>query len=193
MRSLMLVNGKLASGGIIYDNWPALSMIVSSHVIDLLAHPGLTYVAWKIHKSHGGSMRNLVTWDVFWSAIALSRIYSMAHLYYNNGKVTGLFYYGVDVYNIDTQESYTVAYVAEAVCFAALAMWKVYIQWSKVQVKIRIGERQRRHSSFGAAHVKTIKDKQREDALDRQKPELVPSNSCFSSQESFLEECECDQ
>lgn len=183
MKELMFVNGISASGGIIIDTIPAWSMIATSHVIDFLGHPYLTFVAWKMHTASGGSMRNLVTWDVFWLTMFLSRVYSITHIYYNEGKVTGLFYYGFDVYNIDSLATYTAAYMAEGLCFAALAAWKVYLHWSgKLQVKIRVGNKATIPSYTTSNQV----DGNDEGASDRQKPRLIQSDSCFSSQSSSL-------
>jgi hypothetical protein len=169
MRALMLVDGKMASNGIITDTPMAWAMILASHIIDLLAHPVAAWIVWKMHTNRGGSFRNLVTWDVFWGSVVLSRVYSMVHLYYNNGKVDSLFYYGFDVYSIDTLDSYTMAYIGEGIWFSSLALWKIYRQWNKVQVTIRIGKKKRRKSSI------QFKD------LDRQKPKLIQSESCFST------------
>lgn len=93
MRTLMLTNTKLASGGINTDT-ASLACIALTHMIDILAHPLITYAIWKMHTSRGGTLRSLVTWDIIVATYAFSRLYSMVHLWHNEGAVTSLFYYG---------------------------------------------------------------------------------------------------
>jgi len=141
MKAIMLENGHLASGGIIQNN-TAMATIWVTHVLDMIAHPFLLYVAWKMHVSYGGSARNLVTWDVLIAAYAFRIVYSTSHQYYNWGYVNSPFYYGFEVYHIDSLDAYTAAYVGEAIWFAVLIAWKGYLSWLRsndLRVKLRIG------------------------------------------------------
>jgi hypothetical protein len=67
-----------------------------------------------------------------------------------------------------------------------------------VQVKIRIGNKTGHHCSHDTSTVskqktELVKGEDEDDALDRQKPKLIQSNSCFSSQSSFLEDLDQNQ
>jgi hypothetical protein len=185
LKTLMLSNAHLASGGIIQDDSLAFTALVLSHVIDILAHPFLTYVMWKIHRSRGGSIRSLLSWDVIVSTYALSRVYSITHQLYNRGTVTGLFYYGYDVYKIDNLDAYTAAYAGEVVFYLGLLCYKLYLQWNihRLRLKIRIVGRRRRSS------IKLQELAKKNQQLRDRKPLLMQSSSCFSSESSpdFLE------
>lgn len=167
MKAVMLTNGHLASGGIITDTAPALANLAATHIIDFLAHPYLAHVVWKMHTSRGGTLKSLLTWDVVVPAYIWTRVYSIVHMYYNNGYVDGLYYYGYDVYNIDNLESYTAAYLGEALFYVAAVVYMVYC-------KTGTGE--------------SLSPKQLSNLCveDRQKPKLVQSESCFSTSSSSL-------
>ena len=180
MKALMLENGHLASGGIITNNATALAAIGVSHIVDLVAHPYLTYVAWKLHTSRGGSLRNLVTWDVLASAYALRVLYATSHQYYNWGYVASPFYYGFEVYHIDNLDAYTAAYIGEGVWFAGLIVWKAYLGWMRrnnLRLNISIGGTNGSlQKKLSSSNTTTMND----DDLDRRKPALRMSSSCFS-------------
>jgi len=208
MRVVMLSNGKLASGGIITHNAPAVATIVMSHLFDLMAHPLMLLVVWKMHataskqrkrdgddnneKKKNGLFQNFVTWNVLLASYAFSRIYSMTHQYINTGSITGLFYYGYDVYHIDTLDSYTAAYVGEAILFLGLAGYKLYQQTltsNRLRLKIRIGQRAKRQNRRRSLTKRLSSSSDTiggDDALDRQKPALIHSDTGFSRADSTM-------
>lgn len=185
LREVYLTDGKLASGGIITDNVPALVGLALTHLIDFLAHPVLTYVMWKIHKSRGGTLRSILLWDILSIGYVYTRFYSCVHWYFNDG-VLGLWYIGYDVYNIDNTESYVAAYIGESLFFLALACYKFYLKSGKdFGFNIRIGNfsrRRRRPNRLSPKQLAKlcIEDKQ-------QKPQLIQSESCFSNSTSTAE------
>ncbi|CAB9512721.1 expressed unknown protein [Seminavis robusta] len=183
MKAEMLVNGSMASGGIITNNPTAIANITLSHIIDILAHPLLTFLVYKIHRSKGGTIRSLMQWDILVSTYALSRLYSCTHLYHNQGKV-GLFYYGYEVYNIDNVNAYTPAYIAEAGFYVALICYKLYHQWNmhRLRLKIRVtGSDRRRRRSM---ELQKLSKKR----LSERKPLLMQSSSCFSTDGKQLDD-----
>lgn len=184
MRVPMMVNGNLASGGIITDTWPALASLVMAHAIDILAHPYLTYAFWRMHKSRGGTLKTLITWDVVVASYIHSRIYSMSHIYYNTGVLDGsMFYYGYDVYKIDNLESYTAAYVGEALCYAGIIAYKLYMDAGGRYLTIRFGGKKgRRRNRLSPKLLKKLC------IHDRQKPRLVQSESSFSATSNAAEQ-----
>lgn len=143
VKALMLENGYLASGGIIANTASGVAAMVGSHVVDLIAHPYLTYVAWKNFRTRGGSFRNLVTWDVLVCAYAIRIFYSVSHQYYNWGYVNSAFYYGYEVYHIDNLDAYTAAYIGETIWFCCLALYKIYllsIEHDTLGLNVRVGK-----------------------------------------------------
>jgi len=162
MRANFLVNGRLASGGFLSDSPLAIAMILGSHVIDFLAHPLALYICWKRFSCKGGNLKSLVSsWDAIWCTMLLSRFWSVVHQYYNEGKVSGMFYYGHDVYNVDTVESYTVAYICENAVYVTLALYKLYSNHSNSQ---------NRRS-----------DSSEKTKMEPQRPKLIQSESSFSA------------
>lgn len=192
MKTMILENGRLASGGIV-DSTMATGIIALVHVLDFVAHPYLTYVAWKMHSSRGGSMRNLVTWDVLVSAYALRMLYSMSHQYYNDGAVTGLLYYGFDVYHLDTLDTWTAAYTGESLWFAGLIVWKGYLIWMEERNNLRVNIRIGSNNSIATTSQATEQIEKdlsgntagiNDDDLDGRKPALKMSSSVFSMESS---------
>jgi hypothetical protein len=110
-----------------------------SHVLDLLAHPLLTYYFWCRHMKHYQNqlqqsnqeicitkvIRQVLTADVIIAAYLYSRIWSLTHTKYNTGQF-GLWYMGFDVYIMDSLDSWYPAYIVEGIVYTTVTFWKVY-------------------------------------------------------------------
>lgn len=102
-----------------------------SHTLDIIAHPGIVYLLYIIHRQHLSStrgettLRDVLTWPVIVVAWHLSRLWSIVHSYHNNG-VVAFWYYGFHVYKLNTLDSYLVSYIAEGVCFIAAIVCRLY-------------------------------------------------------------------
>lgn len=169
LRAIYLVNGKLASGGIITDNLAALSSLALTHLIDLLAHPIMTYIIWKMHKSRGGTFRSLCSMDILVANYIWCRVYSCTHWYYNDG-VLGFFYNGWDVYNIDNAESYTIAYIGEGLFYLFMVGCYFYFKSGE---SLQSGTTRDESEDVPSSKQLAKEDKQR--------PKLVQSESSFST------------
>ena len=120
---------------IILNTYSSLIMKALSHILDLLLHPGLAYLFYRIHHNqhyHNNSSsksssiwKDILTWPIIVSAWHLSRIWSMVHTYYNTG-IIKLWYYGHDVYQMNNLDSFMIAYAAEGLCFAVAISFRVY-------------------------------------------------------------------
>lgn len=96
-----------------------------AHTLDFIGHPGLLWLLIASHKASGGSFADLASWNVIASAWYLSRSWSLFHSYVNQGRFA-LWYFGHDIYNLASLDCYLVAYVAEAVCFAGVASYRLH-------------------------------------------------------------------
>ena len=110
-------------GGIKYSS-DALAMMAVSHALDTLLHPGLVYLFWRSHKLSGGTLKSIFTWDVIVGTYALSRLWSIVHTFVNNDGVVGLWYCGYDVYHINDLDSWLPAYIAEALFYVGIVLYK---------------------------------------------------------------------
>jgi hypothetical protein len=146
-------------GKVNYESWESTSTMVLSHVLDFLGHPVLTYYFWCQYKKRGGTIVNLLSWDVVAATWLFSRSWSLTHSCYNFGK-PHMFYMGYDVYVIDegTLDLWYPAYVVESLVYSSIILWKL--------------------SSFSSSGTgKTISEK--ENTYDR-KPSLRYSESSVS-------------
>jgi len=114
MKSLMV-----DEAGYVVNTPDSIPIKIASHVLDCLAHPGITYALWRAHRRDyklRRTVRDVITVQTVVSAWMLSRFWSVVHLLYN-GHEFGVFYAGYDVYHIHDLESWPAAYVGEAIVF----------------------------------------------------------------------------
>jgi hypothetical protein len=101
---------------VIFDTFASTLMKGLSHVLDILAHPGLLCLFYQLHRSAGGTLREVFDWPVIVVAWHLSRMWSVVHSHHNDGTLA-FWYYGYDVYKLANLNSYLVSYIAEGACF----------------------------------------------------------------------------
>jgi len=92
---------------------------IASHVLDVLAHPGITYALWRAHRRDLSSRRtvcDVITVQTVVSTWVLSRCWSILHLIHN-GHGFGIFYAGYDVYNCHDLDSWFAAYIGETIVY----------------------------------------------------------------------------
>jgi hypothetical protein len=113
------------TGEIAYESTSARAMMVSSHMLDLLGHPLLTYYFWRRHKMNGGTAKDIfLSWPVLLSTYLYSRMWSATHTLYNHGRL-GYFYIGGDIYIMEHMDCWIPAYVAESVFYGTLVLYKL--------------------------------------------------------------------
>lgn len=98
-----------------------------SHVLDVIGHPFLVYLFYKLHNGRGGTVKEVLSWPVVIAAWHVSRLWSMVHCYYNQGTLN-LWYFGYDIYKLNNLNVYLAAYVAEGACFGAVVVWKLWFE-----------------------------------------------------------------
>jgi hypothetical protein len=119
-----------------FGSTTSVLMMGVSHILDLLAHPLLTYYFWYRHRKRfcatagvWAFMRQILTGDVIASAYLFSRVWSLTHTKYNTGSF-GLWYVGYDVYVMDSLDSWYPAYIVEGIVYGTATLWKLYdILW----------------------------------------------------------------
>ena len=112
-------------GYVIFDSLNSILMKALSHMVDIVAHPGLVFLFYGIHKRSGGTLSDIFAWPVIVVAWHVSRTWSIVHSYHNNG-VLAFWYYGYDVYKLTNLDSYLVSYIAEGVCFSVAILCRLY-------------------------------------------------------------------
>ena len=112
-------------GYAILNTFTSILMKGLSHIMDIIAHPGLAYLFYRLHRRCGGTLRDILTWPVIVVAWHVSRTWSMVHSYHNDGKLA-FWYYGYDVYKLTNLDSYLVSYIAEGVCFSVAILCRIY-------------------------------------------------------------------
>ena len=159
-----------------------------SHILDLLAHPLLTYYFWYRHmKRHQNenkekiglykkAIRQILTVDVIVAAYMYSRVWSLTHTKYNTGRF-GLWYMGFDVYVMDTLDSWYPAYIVEGIVYSSVALWKVY----DVIIINNNDDNTKQEEDFGPCNTTTTIPSS-QDGCDRfeKKPSLLWSESTIS-------------
>jgi hypothetical protein len=118
-------------GYVILDTFASALMRGLSHVLDILAHPGLLCLFYRLHRASGGTLRDVFAWPVIVVAWHISRTWSVVHSYHNNGTLA-LWYYGFDVYKLTNLDSYLVSYVAEGICFSVAILCRLY--WDNIEL-----------------------------------------------------------
>ena len=120
----IVVEGEDDTRRLDFESTPALLGLAVAHLLDILAHPLLTYYFWRRHSMRGNALRDAFTWPVILAAYAYSRVWSLTHTRYNTGKF-GLWYFGFDVYVMDSLDSWYPAYIAETVIYASIILRKI--------------------------------------------------------------------
>jgi hypothetical protein len=131
-----------------YSNQAVCMMMMLSHLLDLMAHPVLTFTFWRIHyraytiknapltlatatpaATDGAwrAWRDVCTWPVLGSTFLLSRVWSVTQSYYNFGQ-PALYYFGFDVYVIDSLDVWLPAYAAEGVLYLIIVLYKLLVE-----------------------------------------------------------------
>lgn len=115
-----------------------------SHVLDTIGHPLVTYLFWYLHCRHSKNSSNIknntrtisnnvssvLTWPVLVATFLTSRLWSLTHTYHNQGSAA-LYYYGHDVYVIDTLDSWFPAYATEGAMYVCMVLWKLCFEQTK--------------------------------------------------------------
>ena len=139
-----------------------------SHVLDTIGHPMIVYLFWRIHKSHQGTLKDLLSWPVLILAWHMSRFWSIVHSYHNKGTFD-FWYFGHDVYVLNDSSVYLTAYVAEGLCFGGAVIWKLLFEGRKVPL------------SEDPALISDLIASQNENKADDKKPILIHSESADSA------------
>lgn len=138
MPSIMKQHMVEGDTGPLHPTTMGLAMRILSHTLDTAGHPILAYVFWRRHcaqhnkqqQQHGDNaspLSTLLTWPVIVATYVLSRIWSIVHVYYNQNRF-GMFYSGYDVYIIRDTDSWSSAYIAEAIFYSMILFYKMYLQ-----------------------------------------------------------------
>jgi hypothetical protein len=135
-----------------FESKEALIALTVAHILDLLAHPLLTYYFWRKYAKRGGSFKEVFTWPVILMAYLYSRLWSLTHTKYNTGKF-GLWCFGFDIYVMDSLDSWYPAYITESCVYASLVTWKLY---DKVISKIKQHSTPRQQPTIYEATPKLI-------------------------------------
>ena len=143
-----------------FESRGALFALAVAHLLDILAHPLLTYFFWKRHSARGQTLGDAFTWPVILAAYAYSRLWSLTHTKYNTGEF-GLWYFGFDVYVMDSLDSWYPAYITETFIYASIVLWKLLQSMS----------------TFGVAKGSTVGPMR---GAFEKKPELLFSESSIS-------------
>lgn len=114
---------------IILNTYSSWAMKAWSHVLDTMGHPGLAYLFWRLHRQSGGTLRDVLTWPVIVFTWHFSRTWSLVHSYYNTG-VPSFWYFGHDVYLLNSMNTFLIAYVAEGFCFGVAILFRLY--WDRL-------------------------------------------------------------
>ena len=137
-----LVDHMVHEGELLYlTTTMSLVCMLTSHILDFLGHPILTYYYWRRtwQQSNGKESSSntsidhargqVLTWPVIATAYALSRTWSIVHTWYNHG-TPSLFYFGYDVYVILDKEAWLEgmwlpAYIMEGLVFLGIVVYKL--------------------------------------------------------------------
>jgi hypothetical protein len=119
-----------STGDLIYTT-ESTKVMALSHILDLMAHPGMLYYFWRLHACSrgggGGSLKkDVFAWDIVALAFCWSRFYSLLHNGYHHGEL-GIFYYGHAIYFLDTLDAWTAAYGAEIAGYSVIVAWKLWM------------------------------------------------------------------
>jgi hypothetical protein len=173
MQELACENDDDRCGYVMLNTSVSILMKALSHVLDIIAHPGLLYLLHRLHRRAGGTLRDVFAWPVIVVAWHASRTWSAVHSYHNNGALA-FWYYGFDVYKVTNLDSYLVSYVAEGVCFSVAILCRLY--WDHIERSL--------DSSSKANVMDRINESMEEKDEDEDEyplPNLIHSPSTISS------------
>ena len=111
------------SGHVFYTT-NSIGCMFFSHILDTILHPGIVYFLLRAHKASGKSWKDVVSWKVVSATFIVSRLWSLVHTYFHDGKFGG-WYFGYDVYHIHDLDSWMPAYIAEGVLFFGLSLYLI--------------------------------------------------------------------
>lgn len=114
---------------ILKNDTGAYIAMAMAHVLDFLGHPILCYYFWRqCHLRQTEMAQSVVlTWTIIFSTYLFSRIWSITQSYVNYGQENWqLHYVGTHVYDIPNESLHLwyPAYVAEAICYLIICIWK---------------------------------------------------------------------
>jgi hypothetical protein len=159
-------------GYVILNTFTSILMKGLSHVLDIIAHPGLVYLFYRLHRRCGGTLRDILAWPVIVVGWLMSRMWSMVHSYHNNGMLA-FWYYGYDVYKVTNLDSYLVSYIAEGVCFSIAILCRLYWDYSELSPPLS--------SNKNVIDHKIISREEKDECVDSL-PNLVHSLSSISTE-----------
>lgn len=136
-----------------FESAHSIIAMMSSHVLDLLGHPILTYYFWRRYKNDSGNLKTSITnsngnntenstgsscrsigcfddvctWPIVISAYLYSRVWSLVQTYHNFGRFA-LFYLGHNIYVVESLESWYPAYIAETALYSYIIIRKLLFQ-----------------------------------------------------------------
>lgn len=110
-----------ATGLLDFESTESLLAMGVCHVLDLLGHPLLTYYFWR--KSQRDNNYS-IAWPVVLASYCFSRCWSLVHTYHNFGKPR-LWYFGFDVYTIDSLDAWYPAYIIEGMFYTGVVLYKL--------------------------------------------------------------------
>jgi hypothetical protein len=156
---------------LLLDSWQSFAVMGASHLLDTLGHPLLTLYFYRLHCHAGGSLRDLLSWNIVVSTYMLSRLWSLTHTLYNYGTTGwgGIFYVGHDIYIMEDLNSWMAAYVAEGLFYIAIVLYKII--WEDRPTTAMSTATKTTATSKATGLVDVVKDI---------KPSLVPSDSGVS-------------
>ena len=129
-RTYTLLEGSWGDQDLQLVNAPWTNFLLAMcHVVDLAVHLLPLYYFMRCCKSYGYSMNETASWPILGGAYLLSRLYSISRCWVHLHKF-GIYYYGYDVYWIppDSDNTWTVGYVAEVMTLLSIAAWKIWKQ-----------------------------------------------------------------
>jgi hypothetical protein len=158
---------------LLLDSWQSFAVMGASHILDTLGHPLLTLYFYRLHCRSGGSLRDFLSWNIVVSTYMLSRLWSLTHTLYNYGTTGwgGIFYVGHDIYIMEDLNSWTAAYVAEGLFYAAIVLYKIFLEESQPTTGM---------STATKTTATMLKATGSADVVKETKPSLVPSDSGVS-------------
>jgi hypothetical protein len=158
---------------LLLDSWQSVAVMGASHLLDTLGHPLLTLYFYRLHCRSGGSIRDLLSWNIVVTTYMLSRLWSLTHTLYNYGTTGwgGIFYVGHDIYIMEDLNSWMAAYVAEGLFYVAIILYKIFLEGQLQPTTVMSITTKTTTSSKATGSV---------DAVVDTKPSLVPSESGIS-------------
>ena len=112
------------TGQLDFESTNSLLAMGACHVLDFLGHPLLAYYFWNKSRNFCNNNGISLEWSVILASYCFSRSWSLVHTYHNFGKPS-LFYFGFDVYVIDSLDAWYPAYILESLFYFTVLVWKL--------------------------------------------------------------------